>query len=188
MLHYWDQSWDLRVAECPCDIHFLEWLEDQKTKHASIFHFGTGSHHIVGLKTAEDGSNNAVFGITASPAEYDAYIKMLIEKPRLGFTYKAYFGDIYQLDRRLLPEFDIVALFHVGEFRTEKNDEYGALTDLEMTRVLCDRLKPGGQVLFYSGSYAFDVAERVFGELTKAKVLADAGTFKTLRIFKKLMA
>jgi len=186
MLHYWDQSWDLRLAECPCDMHFLEWLEEQKTQGAAIFHFGTGSHHIVGLKTSEDGSNNAVFGITASPAEYDAYIKMLIEKPRLGHTYKAYFGDIYQLDRRLLPVFDIVTLFHVGEFRTEKNDAYGALTDLEMTRVLCDRTRAGGLMLFYAGSYAFDVAERVTGELVKAGVLADAGSYKSLRIFKKL--
>ena len=186
MLHYWDQSWDLRVAECPCDIHFLEWLEEKGTRGASIFHFGTGSHHIVGLKTAEDGSDNAVLGITASPSEYDAYVKMLIEKPKLGFTYKAYFGDIYQLDRRLLPMFDIVALFHVGEFRTEKNDAYGALTDLEMTKVLCDRTKPGGEILFYSGSYAFDVAERVTAELVKARVLAESGSFKTLRIFKKI--
>lgn len=186
MLHFWDQSWDLRLAECPCDMHFLEWLEERNTKDAAIFHFGTGSHHIVGLKTSEDGSNNAVLGITASPAEYDAYVKMLIEKPKLGFTYKAYFGDIYQLDRRLLPTLDIVTLFHVGEFRTEKNDAYGALTDLEMTRVLCDRTKAGGLVLFYSGSYAFDVAERVTGELVKQNVLADAGTYKTLRIFKKL--
>lgn len=186
MLHFWDQSWDLRLAECPCDMHFLEWLEERNTKDAAIFHFGTGSHHIVGLKTSEDGSNNAVLGITASPAEYDAYVKMLIEKPKLGFTYKAYFGDIYQLDRRLLPTLDIVTLFHVGEFRTEKNDAYGALTDLEMTRVLCDRTRAGGLVLFYSGSYAFDVAERVTGELVKQNVLADAGTYKTLRIFKKL--
>jgi hypothetical protein len=43
-------------------------------------------------------------------------------------------------------------------------------------------------VLFYSGSYAFDVAERVIGELVKTKVLAEAGSFKTLRIYKKLTA
>ena len=186
MLHFWDQSWDLRLAECPCDMHFLEWLEENKIKDQSIFHFGTGSHHIVGLKTAGDGSNNAVLGITASPAEYDAYVKMLIEKPRLGHTYKAYFGDIYQLDARLLPTFDIVTLFHAGEFRTEKNDSYGGLTDLEMTKILAGRMKPGGQMLFYSGSYAFDVAQRVFEELVKTGVLVDAGAFKTLQIFTKI--
>lgn len=186
MLHYWDQSWDLQVAVCPCDVHFLEWLEQMKIRDAAIFHFGTGSHHLVGLKTAEDGSNNAVLGITASPPEYDAYVKMLIEKPKLGFTYKAYFGDIYQLDRRLLPTFDVVTLFHVGEFRSEKNDTYGALTDLDMTRVLCDRTRDGGHVLFYSGSYAFDVAERVIAELVEAGVLEAAGSFETLRVFKKV--
>ncbi len=186
MLHYWDQSWDLRIAECPCDMHFLEWLEENKVRDRSIFHFGTGSHHIVGLKTSEDGSNNAVFGITASPAEYDAYIKMLIAKPKLGFTYLAYFGDIYQLERRLLPQFDIVTLFHVGEFRSEKNDSYSALTDLDMTRVLVDRMTAGGHMLFYAGSYAYDVAERTFGALLNDGTLAAAGAYKTLRIFKKL--
>jgi hypothetical protein len=186
MLHFWDQSWDLRIAECPCDMHFLEWLELTNTRGAAIFHFGTGSHHIVGLKTAEDGSNNAVFGITASPPEYDAYVKMLIDKPRLGHTYKAYFGDIYQLDRRLLPTFDVVTLFHVGEFRTEKNDAYGALTDLEMTRALCDRTRTGGHVLFYAGSYAFDVAEQVIATLVAEQVLIAAPSHQTLRVYKKL--
>ena len=186
MLHFRDQTWDLRVEECPCDMHFLEWLEQEKVRGKSIFHFGTGSHHIVGLKTSEDGSDNAVLGITASPAEYDAYVKMLIAKPKLGFTYKAYFGDIYQLDRRLLPTFDIVALFHVGEFRTEKNDAYGALTDLEMTVALADSMRIGGTMLFYEGSYAFDVAERVFGELVKQGRFAAAGTFKSLRTFRRI--
>jgi hypothetical protein len=185
MLHFWDQTWDLRLAECPCDMHFLEWLEHEKIKGQSIFHFGTGSHHIVGLKTAEDGSGNAVLGITASPGEYDAYVKMLIGKPKLGFTYKAYFGDIYQLDPRLLPVFDIVTLFHTGEFRSEKNDAYGALTDLETTLVLADAMRPGGRMLFYEGSYAFDVAERTAAELVRQRPFVADGSFKSLRIFKK---
>jgi hypothetical protein len=185
MLHFWDQTWDLREAECPCDVHFLEWLAQEKTRNATIFHFGTGSHHVVGLKTSEDGSNNAVLGITASPAEYDAYVKMLIAKPKLGFTYKAYFGDIYQLDRRLLPTFDIVTLFHVGEFRSEKNDAYGALTDLDMTLALANAMRPGGSMLFYSGSYAFDVAERTIATLIKDHKFTADGSFKTLRVFKK---
>jgi hypothetical protein len=76
----------------------------------------------------------------------------LIRNPRLGHTYKAYFGDIYQLDRRLLPTFDVVALFHVGEFRTEKNDAYGALTiSNDMTR-RCSILV----AVLYSGSFAHD--------------------------------
>ena len=138
------------------------------------------------MKTSEDGSNNAVLGITASKGEYDAYIKMLIEKPKLGFTYKAYFGDIYQLDRRLLPSLDVVALFHVGEFRSEKNDAYGALTDLQMTEVLLDAMRVGGTMLFYEGSYAFDVAERTFATLMTQGRLKPKTTFKTLRTFQKI--
>src|SRR5450631_2613848 len=121
-LNYWNTTWSLDEAQCPCDIHFLQYLEEKAVKGASIFHFGTGNHHIVGLKTAENGSNNAVLGITASPQEYEAYIELLIQNPRLGFTYKAFFGDIYQLDARLLPAFDYATLFHLGEYRTAEND------------------------------------------------------------------
>ena len=121
-LNYWNETWSLDEAQCPCDLHFVEYLEEKKAKNAAIFHFGTGNHHIVGLRLAENGSNCAVLGITASPQEYDDYVELLIKNPRLGHTYKAYFGDIYQLDGRLLPQFDYVSLFHVGEFRTPEND------------------------------------------------------------------
>ena len=107
-LNYWNQTWSLDEAQCPCDLHFVQYLEEKKATNATIFHFGTGNHHIVGLKGAEDGVNNAVLGITASPQEYDDYVELLIKNPRLGHTYKAYFGDIYQLDARLLPQFDYV--------------------------------------------------------------------------------
>ena len=103
-----EPTWSLDEAQCPCDLHFLQYLEEKKARNTTIFHFGTGNHHIVGLKAAEDGVNNAVLGITASPQEYDDYVELLIKNPRLGHTYKAYFGDIYQLDARLLPQFDYV--------------------------------------------------------------------------------
>jgi hypothetical protein len=126
-----------------------------------------------------------VLGITASPQEYDAYIDLLIKNPRLGHTYKAYFGDIYQLDARLLPQFDYVSLFHLGEYRTPENDTYGALTDLEMTLILAETIRPGGEVLFYSGSFAYDKAEAVGRELVKTRPFEPAADFKSLRIFRK---
>jgi hypothetical protein len=137
------------------------------------------------LKLAENGSNCAVLGITASPQEYDDYVDLLIRNPRLGHTYKAYFGDIYQLDARLLPAFDYVSLFHVGEFRTAENDSYGALTDLEMTLMLADKVKPGGEILFYAGSFAFDKAEAVAKALVAQRLFEAAGEYKSLRIFRK---
>jgi hypothetical protein len=184
-LNYWNSTWSLDEAQCPCDLHFLEYLKQKQVSGAAIFHFGTGNHHIVGLKAAAGGANNAVLGITASPQEYDEYVELLIRNPRLGHTYKAYFGDIYQLDARLLPQFDYVSLFHVGEFRTPENDAYGALTDLEMTLMLADRTKPGGEILFFTGSFAYDKAETVGRELVKQRPFEPAGVYKSLQIFKK---
>lgn len=184
-LNYWNETWSLDEAQCPCDLHLVEYLEGKKAKDAAVFHFGTGNHHIVGLRLHQNGSNCAVLGITASPQEYDDYVELLIQNPRLGHTYKAYFGDIYQLDPRLLPAFDYAALFHVGEFRTPENDSYGALTDLEMTLVLADKLNPGGEILFYKGSFAYDKAEAVAKVLVESHAFEDAGEFKSLRIYRK---
>jgi hypothetical protein len=183
-LNFWNTTWSLDEAQCPCDLHFLDYLDARGAKGASIFHFGTGNHHIVGLRTAQNGSDNAVLGITASPHEYQAYIELLIENPRLGHSYKAYFGDIYQLDGRLLPEFDYVSLFHVGEYRTAENDAYGALTDLGMALVLADKVKAGGEILFYTGSFAYDKADAVANELSKRSFQA-ADNFKSLRVIRK---
>lgn len=185
-LNVYEIGWYLDEAMCPCDIHFLRYLEKENVRNASIFHFGTGEHHVVGLKTAENGSGNVVFGITASPQEHDAYERLIIDRPETGRTYKVIFGDIYQLDARLLPDFDIVSLFHVGEFRTEKNDAYGALTDDEMVRLLVGKLTGPKLVLFYSGSYAFDVAERITAKLVDEGVLEPFGTSESLRIFRAL--
>jgi hypothetical protein len=185
-LNYWDATWSLDEAQCPCDLHFVEYLQERKNaRGAAVFHFGTGNHHIVGLKLAENGSNCAVLGITASPQEYDDYVDLLIRNPRLGHTYKAYFGDIYQLDARLLPRFDYVSLFHVGEFRTPENDSYGALTDLEMTLVLADKVKPGGEILFYTGSFAYDKAQAVEQELVRLRPFEPVADYKSLKVYRK---
>jgi len=184
-LNYWDAAWSLDEAQCPCDVHLVEYLTAKKATGAVIFHFGTGSHHTVGLRLHGSGLDCAVLGITASPEEYQAYIALLISNPRLGHSYKAYFGDIYQLDARLLPELDYAALFHVGEFRTPDNDAYGALTDLGMTLILADKLKRGGEMLFYRGSYAYDKAEAVAEELVRQRPFEKRGCYKSLTIFGK---
>ncbi len=184
-LNYWNATWSLDEKQCPCDIHFLDYLDEKKIRNKDIFHMGTGNHHIIGLKTASNGAGNHVFGITASKEEYDDYVKLLIENARLGFSYKCYFGDIYQIDRRLMPALDYATLFHIGEYRTEENDKYGALTDTEMTLVLADALRPGGEIHFYTGSFAYDKGEAAGRELVTSRGFIDAGRFKTLHIFRK---
>jgi hypothetical protein len=149
-LNYWNTTWSLDEAQCPCDLHLLDYLDAKGAKGASIFHFGTGNHHIVGLRTAQNGSDNAVLGITASPHEYQAYIELLIKNPRLGHSYKA----------------------------------YGALSDLGMALVLADKVKVGGEILFYTGSFAYDKAEEVAKALSQ-RSFRPAGTFKSLHIISK---
>ena len=48
----------------------------------TIYHFGTGTHHIIGLRQAELG--NAVFAITASKEEYDSYLALVTENAAGG--------------------------------------------------------------------------------------------------------
>lgn len=184
-LNYYEIGWYLDEAQCLCDVHFTRWLEKEDVRDRAIFHFGTGEHHTVGIKCHETGSGNAVLGITASPREHDFYEQLIIERPEVGRSYKVLFGDIYQLDARLLPDLDIAALFHVGEFRSDKNDAYDALTDEEMVRLLVGKLKGPGLVLFYAGSYAFDVAERIATKLVGEGLLAPAGSFESLRIYRR---
>ena len=75
-MNFWDAKWDLDEAQCPCDIHFNQWIEANKITGKTIYHFGTGTHHIVGLTQAANGSGNVVFAITASTIEYEAYMKL----------------------------------------------------------------------------------------------------------------
>jgi hypothetical protein len=184
-LNYCEISWYLDEPLCPCDVQFLQFLEREGLRDQVIFHFGTGGHHVIGIRTQEAGTGNLVLGITASPQEHEAYEQLVIERPEIGRGYKVLFGDIYQLEARLLPDLDIATLFHVGEFRTDKNDAYGALTDEAMVRLVVGKLRPGGLMLLYAGSYAYDVAERVAGVLCREGLVAPAGSFETLRIFRK---
>lgn len=184
-LNIWDVNWSLDVEQCPCDVHFNEYLEAEKIAGKSIFHFGTGGHHVVGIRAAETGAGNVVLGITASPQEYEAYITLVTKRPDVGRIYKVFFGDIYQLEPKLLPELDVATLFHLGEFRSEQNDAYRALTDAELTALLLGKLRRGGLMAFYSGSFAFDVAERVVADLIGRGQLAPKGAFKSLRLYSK---
>jgi SAM-dependent methyltransferase len=187
-MNYWSTRWDLDEAQCPCDVHFNEWIARERLTQKTIYHFGTGTHHIVGRTQAENGAGNVVFAITASIEEYEAYVELVTENARLGQSYLAYFGDIYLTNPRLLPEFDVVTLFHLCEFSAPNtaSAEYGGLSDAALLTLLGDRLRPGGHALFYKGSFAFDAAERAIVEWEKARRVERMGEFKTLLVYRKM--
>ena len=78
-----------------------------------IFHFGSGAHHVVGTTQASLG--NQTLSITASSEEHQQYVRLVTAQPRLARHYVRHFGDIYLTNAALLPEFDVVTMFHLCE-------------------------------------------------------------------------
>jgi hypothetical protein len=186
MLQIWDVDWYLDEAQCPCDVHFTQWIDQQQIAGATVFHFGTGGHHHLGLHNLEHGAKNNILGITASPQEFQRFIELAIKHPRLSQAYQVLFGDIYLLNGRMLPEFDIVTLYHTGEFRGDSQDAYGGLTDRQVADVLLERMRPGAWLQFFTGSFAYDKAAAIADQLVTEGRIAPAGTFKSLALYRKV--
>ncbi len=67
-------------------------------KNKTIFHFGTGEHHLIALDNAKLRKPNQIFGVTASKKEIDTYTDLVISNAKVANSYKAMFVDIYTLD------------------------------------------------------------------------------------------
>ena len=188
-LNIWDDHWDFRPEDCPCDVDFVAWLDELRIQDAAIYHFGTGGHHHIGIECARPERRNHVLAITAAPREHEAFVRLATERPGILRFYNAVFGDIYLANERLLPQFDVVTLFHLCEFRGEANDAYGGLTDLEVTRLFMRRLKPGGYMLFFPGSFAWDRANDSAKDVVAAWEREGGaeclGRFRSLLVYRK---
>jgi hypothetical protein len=153
-MHFVHYSWPLKPDVCPCDVHFCDYLEERNLRKQSIFHFGTGRHHVIGLRNRDNGLENDIFAITASPGESERYVTEVIRTPSLGRHYKVLFADIYELSAACLPGFDIVTLFHLCEFSDSANRS-ARMNDAAVLRLLLSKLTPRGRIFFYSGSFAY---------------------------------
>lgn len=185
MLHTIKRPWKLRYDDCPCDVHFVDWLAAEDVRAKTIFHFGSGEHHHVGLSCAQAAAMNSVLAITATAKEHDAYVKLCMKRPEVSKRYVLQFGDIYNLNTALTPPLDIVTLFHLCEFRDERNDAYGALSDRELVDRLSGQIRPNGHLLFYTGSYAYDRARIVIDAWAADAPFHEVDAFKTLRVFQR---
>ncbi|ARQ00397.1 hypothetical protein [Pseudorhodoplanes sinuspersici] len=186
-MNYWTDKWDLHEDVCPCDVHVNEWIKDQGLKNKDIFHFGTGTHHVVGIEQARNGTNNAVMGITASIEEYDAYIKLVSTDSAIAKSYIAYFGDIYLTNPRLLPSFDIVTMVHLCEFffPNTASPEYGGMTDRGVLDLFTDKTRSGGYLLFYTNSMGKERTAEILPVWEKEKPVERVADFKTLIVYRK---
>jgi len=187
-MNYWTDSWLLHEDVCPCDVHFNHWVAEKKLKNKLIYHFGTGLHHVLGIEQATNKSGNRVFAITASKEEYESYIELATTKAQISKNYLTYFGDIYLSNPKLLPDFDVVTLFHLCEFffPNTASKEYGGLTDAKLLDMFTVKTKPGGYILFYTRSKDFDKAEPIIKRWEKKnRRVKRIGEFKTLLVFQK---
>jgi hypothetical protein len=151
----------------------------------TIYHFGTGNHHVVGRGQAELG--NAVFAITASKEEYDAYIALATESSRVARSYLVHFGDIYLADPRLLPDFDVVTMFHLCEFAQPNtaSAEYGGLTDRALLDMMTAKTRPGGHILFYRDSNGREATQAMLPAWQREQPVERMDDFKTLQVYRK---
>ncbi len=182
-MHFWDASWGLNLDLCPCDLHLMEWIKQEKIKGKVIYHFGTGSHHLVGVENLKMGEPNFFIGVTASPGETEAYTRMAIEEPRFSRSYTMHFGDIYLFNGKLLPKFDIASMFHLGEFWSEKTAAYGGVTDEEVLRKVIKQMKKGGRIVFYEGSDGWGRTKPIVAKLAKEGLFTKTGQHKKLPVY-----
>lgn len=179
-VHY---SWPLRPGVCACDLHFCEYLAERNIRGKSIFHFGTGGHHLVGLQNRDLGLANDVLGLTVSPSEHAKYVARVIRDPALGKHYKVLFADIYSLSAACLPVFDIVTLFHLCEFAAT-NNAGRRINDAEVLRLFCSKLARAGLMLFYPGSYGHPQLAPLLAQAVAEGRVSFVEEYKSLAIFR----
>lgn len=183
-LNFWRHSWPLKPDICPCDVDFCDFIEEKGIRDKVIFHFGTGEHHVVARRNIDLQPPNQVVAVTASEGEYSAYVKYIIDNPHAGNYYKVLFLDIYTLSERILPQFDVVSLFHLCEFFNEQSPRYAPLDDRGLIDLFISRLHPHGRILFYRGSMAAEKMLPIVNEYADAGKLVFAEAYKTLLVYR----
>ena len=180
-------GWRLNPDTCPPDIHFIDYLKEYPLPSypVSIFHMGCGFHHWVGTWAATQ-KNIFVRSLSITPVEIDHYIELATENPELNFKYQVDFGDIHVISSALIPRFDFITLFHLGEISEQiKDPEYPGRSIPSVIRMFAERLQPGGEMLFFSGSSAwfkvFDIVKLILGVENNWHET----TYKSLVIYRK---
>jgi len=160
-------GWDTSI--CPADQHFLEWMVEHNHFDKTIFHMGTGKHHMVGQGLYK---GNSIIGATLSPEEVAAYIELVTDNNLLFHNYQVLFTDIHFLNPLFLPTFDIVTLFHLAEIYNPVDD---GMTLEEVVRMFKSKLNPGGVIVHYNKSSsrgpAIPILERVLNKVETYKTM-----------------
>jgi hypothetical protein len=175
------RSWPLWARMCPCDLDFCDFLQERNIRSKSIFHFGTGGHHIVGLRNRVEDMGNVILGVTVSPDEIKRYLKLVVRDPILGQNYKVLFADVHDLQAASLPNFDLVTLFHLCEFGSATGAGH-LLSDEGVLGLLTSKLKPGGLLALYPQSLGYRRLQPIIAAAMAAGTLEHREDYKSLEI------
>ena len=184
MLFGWGYMWEMDQDACPADVFLVDWIQSQGFANKRIYHMGTGAHHHVGRQLSDMG--HCIQAITAAPDEFKVWMDLVIDHPEIGDHYKPIFGDIYQTDPRQFGRFDIVSLFHLGEFSNEIRGHGPGLSDHELIEMFYNLLDKGGYMLFYEGSYGFAKIVDMIERLHADRFLERQPNYHSLRIYTKV--
>lgn len=176
------------LDSCSCDEEFIEYLKTQpldRMNATTIFHLGPGMHHKVGLWAA---TNPRVFvrALTITPEEVQEYVWLATKNPYLNSRYLVDFGDIHLVSHLLLPRFDFIALFHLGEISTQVYDpEYPGVGIEDVLKNLSQRLSMGGEMLFFERSVAWESIHSIVKLSLYNRYSYKMSNFKNLAIYRK---
>ena len=173
------RSWPLWARMCPCDLDFCDFLQEREFRSKSIFHLGTGGHHLVGLRNRTDDMGNVVLGLTLSPGEIKRYVKLVVRDPILGQNYKVLFADVHDLHAASLPDFDLVTLFHLCESGSRSGH---LLSDEGVVGLFISKLKPGGLLALYRQSLGYRRLRPIIAAAMAAGTLKHLEDYKSLQI------
>ena len=158
---------------CQCDIDLALYL--RSCHRQNVFHFGTGLHHTVGINAHNLNQGLIVHGVTTCAAEVNRYMELTGENPDLMKTYKVSYCDIYSIHPSELPKYDIVSLFHVGEYSLSVDD------DCRLIDMMIEALKPGGLMMFFKDSTGYGKASVSYAATKRLKFVRNENSLILFR-------
>jgi hypothetical protein len=180
-VHY---SWPLRAEVCPCDPDFCDYLRERQIRRQSVFHFGSGGHHLVGERNLADALENEILAITLAPAELRGYVNRVVRDPALAKHYKVLFADIYSLSAATLPVFDAATLFHLGEFE-DAGSGSRRLDDAGVLQMFIAHLAHDGLLFLYPGSFAYAKVAPLIEQAVAQRQIEFVEHFRSLAVYRR---
>jgi hypothetical protein len=194
---YYGKMYD-NAGDCPADRDVANYLDLHEPRNGglTVFHFGTGAHHHIGIANHQREHPNRVIGITASPGEYEKYMQLCIQDGSLGSDYLVYFGDIYNLRPEFLPPLHVASMPHVGEYYDASqvkeagvvrstDRSYAPLNDRSLVEMIVDKLVLGGRLLIYVRSHGAEATRVILDELVSRQRLSYRKAHESIEVFTK---